>query len=138
MTGYTFRLLGRIKPFVRMTQRGKWVDPQAQEYLDSKARLGWQMLKQMQENEWELIPRGIPLGVAVVIRPARHNQDLDNLVKALMDAAQGIVFEDDRWVDVIIAARHDDGDDETYLTVFHLAEDAEERFSSSKQEDKLT
>ena len=121
MTEYTFRLLGRIKPFVRMTQRGKWVDPQAQAYLASKEHLAWQMLQQMQANEWEMIPRGIPLGTVILIQPARHNSDLDNLAKAMLDAAQGVVFEDDRWVDVIIAARHDGKEEIGRLTVFRLS-----------------
>ena len=111
MTEYTFRLTGRFKPYVRMTQRGKWVKPEAQAYLASKERLGWELLRQMQANEWELILRVVPLTVFIVIQPARHTQDLDNLVKGLLDAAQGIVFEDDRWVDVIVASRRN-GEDE--------------------------
>ena len=138
MTEYTFRLLGRIKPFVRMTQRGKWVNPQAQEYLASKEYLEWQMLEQMRENEWELLARGIPLGVVIVIQPALHNRDLDNLAKTTLDAAQGVVFEDDRWVDFIIAVRYGSGHDEARLTVFRLAGDAEEQPSSGREEDKPT
>jgi len=114
---YTFRLTGRFKPYVRMTQRGKWVKPEAQAYLASKAQLGWQLLEQMQANEWELIPRGIPLAVAIVIQPVRHTCDLDNQCKGLLDAAQGIVFEDDRWVDHIVAGRDGDGEDVTHFTV---------------------
>ena len=114
---YTFRLTGRFKPYVRMTQRGKWVKPEAQAYLASKAQLGWQLLEQMQANEWELIPRGIPLAVAIVIQPVRHTCDLDNQCKGLLDAAQGIVFEDDRWVDHIVVDRDGDGEDVTHFTV---------------------
>lgn len=134
MTEYTFRLLGRIKPFVRMTQRGKWVDAQAQEYLASKKHLQWQMLEQMRENGWELLARGIPLGVVIVIQPVLHNRDLDNIAKATLDAAQGIVFEDDRWVDFIIAVRCGSGHDEARLTVFRLAGNAEEQPSSGREE----
>jgi len=125
VTEYTFRLLGRIKPYVRMTQRGKWVDAQAKEYLASKQHLAWQMPEQMQDNEWELVARGVPLGAVMVIQPALHNCDLDNLAKAILDAARGIVFEHDRWVDAVIAVRYDSGDDQAYVTIFRLAGDAE-------------
>lgn len=108
---YTFRLTGRFKPYVRMTQRSKYADPEARAYLASKGCLGFQMLEQMAASGRELIPRGIPLAVAIVIQPARHNCDLDNQIKALLDAAQGIVFEDDRWVDFIFAFRHGKGED---------------------------
>jgi Holliday junction resolvase RusA-like endonuclease len=119
---YEFFLPGRFKPYVRMTQRSKWVDPQAIEYLASKRQLQWQMREQMREQNWEMIPRGIPLGVMIGICPVLHNMDLDNQVKALLDAAQGVVFEDDRWVDLIAAVRLDMGKDEAFLLVRPLAE----------------
>ena len=109
MTEYAFRLTGTVKPYVRMTRRGKWVDPQAQEYLASQDALGWQLKQQMQANEWEMIPRGIPLAAVIVIQPVRHDEDIDNLAKALLDAAQKIVFEDDRWVDAALVFRHNRG-----------------------------
>lgn len=114
---YTFRLTGRFKPFVRMTQRSKYADPQAQAYLASKDALGFQLLAQMAAAEWEMIPRSVRLAVAIVIQPVRHNCDLDNQVKAVLDAAQGVVFEDDRWVDAIIACRYGKGEDVLHLRV---------------------
>ena len=123
MTEYIFRLTGRFKPYVRMTQQSKFVDPEAKAYLASKERLGWELLEQMQANEWELIPRGISLGVSIAISPVRHNQDLDNCIKALLDAAQGIVFEDDRWVDVIIASRHDGEEEVGRFDVFCFSDE---------------
>jgi len=115
---YTFRLTGRFKPFVRMTQRSKYVDMQAKAYLASKDRLGWELLKQMAAQGWEMIPRGVPLAVVIVIQPARHTCDLDNQCKGLLDAAQGIVFEDDRWVDTIVASRQNGEDDMVDFRVF--------------------
>jgi len=102
---YEFQLEGPFKPYVRMTQRGKWVKPEAQAYLASKEAHGWQFLQQMGGEE--VIPRGIPLMVTIVIDPPNHRRDLDNEIKALLDAMQGIVFEDDRWVDRIYASRRD-------------------------------
>ena len=35
-----------------------------------------------------------------------YKSDLDNIVKAVLDACQGTVFKDDRWVDYIEAVRY--------------------------------
>jgi Holliday junction resolvase RusA-like endonuclease len=119
---YIFHLEGRIKPYVRMTQAGKWVKRQAQEYLTSKENLQWQLKSQMQDHSWIMFPTKIALGAIISFHPARHNCDLDNLVKALLDAAQGVVFKDDRWVDFIKATRSDsEQDDVAILTVFIIA-----------------
>lgn len=109
MIDYHFHLDGPFKPYVRMTRRGKWVKPQAQEYLSSKDRLQWQLALRMAAEQWERIPRGIPLRISIWISPVDHRRDLDNEIKALLDAAQGIVFEDDRWVDDITAGRSGTG-----------------------------
>jgi len=121
---YTFQLTGKIKPYVRMTQKGKHVDPQAQEYLVSKDALQWQMRQQMQQNDWAATRRGIPLGATLIVRPARHDSGLDNIVKAVLDAAQGIVYEDDRWIDYIRSSRgpSQGNEDTAYFTVFLLGQ----------------
>ena len=105
MTSYQFILQGPIKPYVRMTRRGMWVDPQAQQYLASKDALARAMKSQMQAHGWDMLPEETPLLVNITISPAKHNRDLDNEVKALLDAAQGIVFKNDCWVDAITAVR---------------------------------
>ena len=77
----------------------------------------------MRHQGWELFERGIPLGVILTIRPCRHNADLDNIYKSVTDAAQGIVYEDDRWIDHICCGRSGkENDDAAYFTVFVLAE----------------
>ena len=91
-----------------MTQRGKWVDPQAQEYLASKEALQWQFREQM--GEALIIPRGVSLNVCITMIPVSHRCDIDNCAKSLLDAAQGIVFEDDRWVDTLYISRGGRGD----------------------------
>jgi len=100
-----FTLTGKIKPYVRMTQRGKFVKKNAQEYLASKEAIRWQLRQQMEEGQ--MLPERTPLAVCLVFNydGGFHNRDLDNTVKAALDAAQGIVFPDDRWVDVIYAKR---------------------------------
>lgn len=100
-----FELVGPFKPYVRMTQRSKWVDPQAQAYLASKDALALQF--QAQSGFWTPLARGVPLTVEIEIEHAGgfHNRDLDNEVKAILDAAQGVVYDDDRWIDQIRAIR---------------------------------
>lgn len=101
-----FTLIGYFKPYTRMTQRSKWVNPQAQEYLASKMVLGLQFSQQMALNEWEMLPGQTPLAVDIdIVSRDGHRCDLDNQVKGLLDAAQNIVFLDDRWIDQITARR---------------------------------
>lgn len=102
-----FEINGKIKPYVRMTRRGKWVKKNAQEYLASKAAIQHQLKNQMAHNDLDPLPDQTPLSVTLIFyRPAMHICDLDNMIKAALDACQGIVFKDDRWVDMIIARRY--------------------------------
>ena len=114
-----FELTGRFKPYVRMTQRGKWVNQQAQEYLASKTRLGYQFRQQM--NGAQMFPRGVPLSLIVKISSTRgfNNCDLSNQLKAIEDAANRIVYSDDAWVDEIYT-RRDRGKSNT--TVFDVTD----------------
>lgn len=100
-----FTLRGRIKPCVRMTRRGKYVSRQAQEYLSSKARLALQMQQQM--RDMSMVPGQTPFRVEIEIEEGAgfHHRDLDNEVKAVVDAANGIVWPDDRWMDAVCAHR---------------------------------
>jgi Holliday junction resolvase RusA-like endonuclease len=95
-----------------MTQRSKWTS-RARRYLDSQHELALAFRVAMSRSGWMMIQRGNPLHVTIIIEHAGgfHNRDLDNEVKAILDAAQGVVFEDDRWVDDIEAWRTD-GDQE--------------------------
>jgi len=114
-----FLIEGQFKPYVRMTQRGKFVKPEAQEYLSSKAGIGLQLKARMSRQGWEMLPARTPLTVHVLIYHANgfHNRDLDNEVKALLDAAQGIVFHNDCWVDAITARRQANARDCVLLSI---------------------
>ena len=102
---YHIKLEGCFKPYVRMTQRGKFVRRQAQEYLASKDALKLQLTQEMIDRE--MLPDRTPLKVFFLIGHDHgfHNRDLDNEVKALLDAMQGIVFRNDCWIDEIKAIR---------------------------------
>ena len=102
-----FELIGKVKPYVRMTQRSKWVDDQAKEYAASQMRLGLQLNQQMAAQAWDILPGQIPLRLIIAIEETGgfHNKDLSNQLKALEDCANGIVYPDDRWIDSISIQR---------------------------------
>lgn len=108
----SFVIKGEIKPYVRMTRRGKWGSPQAQEYLASKAAIQMQLKEQIQrgadtKNRFPALGR-VPIRVRLWIRVSErlHTKDLDNQIKAVLDACNGIVWADDRWIDDIAAVRY--------------------------------
>jgi len=108
---YTFTLTGAFTPYVRMTRRGKFVQPRAQEYIASQSALEIQYANQMALNDWEILPAHTPLSISILVfMPANHLhcQDADNQLKALIDAAKGIVFPSDMWIDEIFFTRHTD------------------------------
>lgn len=98
---YFFTLSGHFQPYARMTRNGQWVSPAALAYKASQSALAWQYKAQMLEHGWSMLPGRAPLWVAIEIEmPARlHCQDGDNQLKALIDAAQGVVFPNDLWID---------------------------------------
>ncbi len=117
-----FEIVGKIKPYVRMTQRGKFVrtrngkPTQAAEYLDSREALQWQFKAQMVGRE--MFGRE-PLCVSITVfyQGGYHNHDLDNVIKAILDAMNGIVYPDDQWIDAICAVRGSADDEELSAVV---------------------
>ena len=91
-----------IKPYVRMTKRGKYVDPQALEYLASKDTLAFEIRQAMQAAYYDPFPAQTPLHVHISVTvPSSqgHRADIDNIAKAILDACNKVVFPDDRWID---------------------------------------
>ena len=114
-----FIITGKIKPAVRMTQRGKWVKADAQEYLASKDAIGWQLKEQMQHRGWTMLPDEIPLVLLVefTLPGWLQRADLDNQIKTVADSAQGIVIVNDRWINEIRATRRIGDDYSTSVTI---------------------
>ena len=110
MSRYHLRIDDCFKPYVRMTQRGKFVRPEAQAYLASKDALQLQLNQQM--VDLPMLSESTPLHVDILIDHAHrfNNRDLDNEIKAILDAMQGIVFKNDCWIDRISARRVRSGD----------------------------
>lgn len=106
-----------------MTRRGKYVSKQAQEYLASKDRLAFAIRNQMQLQNQSMLPEKTPLKVIIrLYAPTSpgHRCDLDNQIKAILDACNQIAFPDDRWVDQIDAQRFIGKDIRLRLTIFRI------------------
>lgn len=115
------RYTEKVTPYVRMTQRGKFVKANAQEYLLSKYALALSLKNQMQIKEINSLPGQTPFAIVLnYTAPNVYQFDLDNLVKAVLDAAQGVVFPDDRWCQSISASKARGRDYQLNLTVQRL------------------
>jgi Holliday junction resolvase RusA-like endonuclease len=115
-----FIIHGPIVPFVHRTHQGKY-SPRAQHYHTSQAAIALQLKNQMQLNGWTMIERGQPLALRIhVTRPAINRVDATNLQKAIEDAAQRIVFENDAWVVDVHTTLEQDPDHHATLDVRKL------------------
>ncbi len=95
-----------VKPYVRMTQRSKYVNKYAIAYRNNQAAFKLLVQNEMQLREIERIPVHVPFSIVInFFQPVLHKCDLDNQVKAVLDACQGIVFPNDYWCDGITANR---------------------------------
>jgi Holliday junction resolvase RusA-like endonuclease len=97
-------LAGPVVPYTRMTQGSTWTD-RSRRYLASQGALSVQMQVQMAETGRTMFPAKVPLRLRVVFGWAVHTHDLSNLLKAVEDAANGIIWADDRWIDSITTER---------------------------------
>lgn len=90
----------KIIPYVRMTQRGKYVKEDAIKYLASKENLAWFLKEELKGSA--TIPDKTPFEIRIMyFAPNVFQFDIDNIVKAVLDAAQGIVFKNDCWCQCI-------------------------------------
>jgi len=97
-----------VVPYVRMTQRGKYVKPDAIRYCAAQKALKFLIdIAKRNLDCFDLyVPEKVPFCVRLEFYMNKaHHCDLDNLVKAVLDAAQGILFKDDRYVDELVAVR---------------------------------
>ena len=107
-----------IVPYVRMTRKGAHVVPRAQRYLASKEALAWSLKGQMVQMDTHPIPPKTPFAVlARVEHTAGYRADLDNILKAILDAGNGILYPDDRWADQLTIIRMGSKRDSLSLTV---------------------
>lgn len=121
---YVFVIDGYVIPYVRMTARSKHLE-RAQNYIASQDAIGTDIKSLMTQKGWEMFPEGVPLGVRILftVYKSIHKSDLDNKVKAVLDAMQGVVYQNDMWIDHIIASRVLDEtlqDDRTEIEIWTL------------------
>jgi len=133
MNGFSFAFVHHMIPYVRMTRAGKYVSPRAGRYLASQSVLKNLMIERVKElaDKGQTLyadminarvdGKDIQVEIMVPIPPketfsveinfffapkkSMHYCDLDNLVKAVMDAGNKVLFTDDRWCDSITASR---------------------------------
>ena len=115
---YRFTLHGRVKPYTRMTRRSMHVNAQAQQYLDSQANLAWQLREAMDGRP----PLSGRVAFSVLFcRTGRRLVDLSNCIKALEDAANSLVWNDDSQVAELRAAlAYECAEDYTQFHVWSL------------------
>lgn len=89
---------GRPTPYVRMTQRGKYVKKRAQRYLSYKDTVGWAY----KANRGPKMNGDIEIHVTVYLygktTPMGMDGDVDNYIKTAMDSLNKIAYDDDRQV----------------------------------------
>lgn len=105
----TIWIEGKVVPYTRMTRRGKYVKPDAIRYIESQNRLksviGLSIEDEHSDDTW-YVPEKCRFGAHMTFYvTSLHHCDLDNLVKAVIDACQKVLFKDDRYCDAIYASR---------------------------------
>lgn len=102
-----------LLPYVRMTRKSLHVDKYAQRYLSNQSELRILMQSRLEKSERVVfgktyIPDRTPFQLVMLVNTLNdnHHCDLDNLVKAVLDASSGLIFKDDRYCDQITARRY--------------------------------
>jgi Holliday junction resolvase RusA-like endonuclease len=88
--------------------RGHTYNPQKK----LKERVRWEI-----RTLWPAEPLTGDVGINLIFQVGKKNKDLDNMVKFILDAMEGIVFKNDRQVSEIYA-RKESGDPCTLIEVF--------------------
>lgn len=78
----------------------------------------------MQENGWSILPAKQPLYIKWMISRtgSPYKADFDNMIKALCDSANGIVFCDDRFITLDLGGEKRQGEN-LVIVSFGLVED---------------
>lgn len=110
-----------VVPFVRVG-RERWT-ARATRYMASKDAIALHLRLAIRDSRAALPDGSARWAVSVqVSRRTRRAYDLDNVVKAVMDAANAIVWADDAQVDEIIARKHGPGADHLVAEFWPITE----------------
>ena len=112
---YQIVIPGRPVPAVRMTQSGKYKKRNAQRYLQYREEVGWRAKAKVKK------PLEGPVGIEVIAYwTGGQPGDLDNIVKAIQDGCNGVVWIDDTQVVEIHAYRRNGVPQRAELKVWQL------------------
>lgn len=108
----------RIVPYVRMTQRSKYVDPQAIAYGISLQNLRNAIWEEVVTQRATPIPDRTPFEICVEwAGPKAFKFDIDNMLKAVLDAAQSVMFRSDLWCIKAVATKQRSENLRTYIVI---------------------
>jgi len=95
---------GNLQPAPRMTRRSKFVSEIAKRYLTQKETIQW-LAKQAK------LPLLYEGNISISIRfyfNDKRQRDLDNLMKSVTDALNGIAYKDDSQITIAVLAKYKD------------------------------
>lgn len=103
----SFTVPGKPIPAVRMTQRSKHRNPQAQRYLAYKDAVGWTAKAAgIERYDGPVI---VAIDVFLANRMGQRG-DIDNIGKALTDSLNGIAYDDDKQITRLTISLRSAGD----------------------------
>jgi Holliday junction resolvase RusA-like endonuclease len=117
-----------LQPYVRMTQRSKFADSNAQNYIKNQAEFqllvrNYVNLKNYPMAGDHYIPDTAPFMLCAYVFTGKrlHRCDLDNIIKAVLDGTQGLIFKNDQMCDAILASRHEiEPEEKPYLLLYFV------------------
>lgn len=112
-----FVVAGRPVPAVRMTNRGKWVNPSAIRYLAYKDAVGWAA----KAASWDLIKGPVRVEIHLYLRGGQVG-DVDNYAKSILDGCNGVIWVDDTQVVDLRVCRHKGSPERAEVKVVELSE----------------
>ena len=105
-----------LYPYVRTTQKQMFKDPNYHKYDNAKKQIRAATVDALSRAGLDMMPK-VPLRMALFVNvPGRlHGRDLSNVLKGVEDGAQHAAYDNDAWIDQIVASRHLVEDREQYV-----------------------
>ena len=96
-----------LYPYVRTTQKQKFVDQAYQKYRTSQMQIRAATVDAMVRQGIQKFGRE-PLRMALIVNvpEGMHRRDLSNILKGVEDGAQGVAYDNDAWIDESYSRRY--------------------------------